>query len=1677
MNLSNQLTDIAIIGMSALFPGAKDLQSYWQNILNKVNAVQDAPDNWAKPYFDPDAKENSRIYTRKGGFLGDLAEFNPMEFGIMPTSVDGGEPDHFLALKLAKEALRDAGYLKRPFNRQNTGIILGRGTYINRGYNTLLQHGQIVDQTLDLLTQLLPNLDSDTYSKIRSELKASLPPFTAEMAPGLVPNVITGRIANRLDIQGPNYIVDAACASSLVAIDVAIKELESGRCDMVIAGGVHASTPPQINMIFCQLGALSHGNIKPFSEGADGTLLGEGLGILVLKRLEDAERDGDRIYALIKGSGISSDGKALGLLAPRLEGEVVALERAYHASGIAPQTLGLIEAHGTGIPLGDQTEIRSLTHLFGERQKPLPHCAIGSVKSMIGHCIPAAGSASLIKTALALYYKILPPTLCEQINPNLEMDQTPFYLNTEARPWIHSNQDTPRRAGINAFGFGGVNAHVVLEEYIPKKAQDNPYKPFVQLYQQFPTELLILSAENKEALIEKIKQLITFIKNNPQISLASLAYTLSTSNQLTAPQRLAIVANNVTDYQTKLERTLEKIAEPNRTKLQTRTGSYYLQDGNLAKKEQTVLLFPGEGSQYPNMLADLAMYFPIVRSWFDFLDGTFGNQRKLPPSTFIFPPPNISLNGEQTRFVAEELFNMDLGSETVFTASMALYELLEQFGVKGSAILGHSTGENAALIASKTVKITSREELGESMRFLNEIYQDLTQKNQIPKGALLTIGAFNPEKLPTLLDKFEGRLHLAMNNCPNQAIVFGNPDDIQAAMTYIKDQGGICALLPFDRAYHTSLFAGVSEAFKAFYNILDIGEPETPLYTCVNCQTFPSDPEMVRNLAAQQWSSQVKFWETIETLYQQGMRTFIEIGPSSNLTGFVDDILRSREYLALSSNNQRKSGLEQLQNLLASLYVNGADLDFTPLYAERNLDLLDFNSNHEQFQDKRKQDTILDLTMPIMRLKPDLVAEIKTKLQPEQKIIEKVVEKIVEVEVPTPVPVVSNTVPVTRVMGEKSETLTQNYRQSPELNPSLPNSHLRSEPENEDISLTRSPDIPFVNNSEQRLTLLYNHFELMQEFLATQGRITTAFRKTGADINIFPESELLPEELGTEQLPQVDRFPLLGEILAHDGAKLECKRHFNLQRDIFLYDHTLGGKLSQRHGELIPLPVIPFTISMEILAEAALYLTGGSNYVIGIYDLRGYRWLALDQGELTLKIEGQIVENNPQFSLVKVRLFQTSNQEGLNRHLVFEGTVKLASSFNLAPAPMSFELNQATPSRWSDEQLYSTGMFHGPRFQGVKHIRGWDQQGIEADLEAIAIDDFFTYQSYQPIFQIDSGLLDAAGQLVGYWVSEQFGTDFNVFPFNVESFEQYEPPLPAGSYILCRGLMKFVSERQTRSSFDFLDQNGRVIARLEGWQDRYFSVPHRYYQCRLHPQTSYLSDSYLQGETGVICRRIEPLPEGFLDDSWSIWKRVLAHLMLNQAERDFWYNLPEKGTRRTDWLLGRIAAKDAIRQWCYQNYQLALAPVDIEILPNSEGKPLVNCPELEQRRILPQVSISHSYGYVIAAVVPPNAKIGIDLQRFELIPRDDSLKIAFTPEELTLLPNQNPESLIIFWAAKEAAFKAYGTSLQGDPKKWCITNYFPSEQKVILAYNNQSFNCQIWNLTTEIVAICQQSYY
>jgi acyl transferase domain-containing protein len=458
--------DIAIVGMACRFPDAADPDAYWENVHAGVCSISEHPAPDAARLLDPESPDFERVYTLRGGYLGDLASFDPLAFGMIPNAVEGSDPSQLLALAVGRDALRDAGLEDADFDRSRADVILGYCVHLHAANTAWLQHGLVLDQTMDLLSRLAPHLDGATRCEIRARLRSTLPPMDSQAITSVSSNILASRIANRLDLMGACYTVDAACASSLVAIDHGATNLALGRCDVALVGGVygHLSTP--MLMLFNELGALSRSpSLRPFGKDADGTLLAEGVGMLVLKRLSDALRDEDAIYATIKGTGVASDGRGAALLAPRIEGETLAIRRAYDEAGVDPATVGLVEAHGTGIPLGDRIEVAALRETFGTRSGEEARCALGSVKSLIGHTISAAGIAGVMKAALALHHRVLPPTLFgDEAHPDLALEETPFYLCRQARPWIHGSGTTPRRAGVSAMGFGGINAHCVLEE-------------------------------------------------------------------------------------------------------------------------------------------------------------------------------------------------------------------------------------------------------------------------------------------------------------------------------------------------------------------------------------------------------------------------------------------------------------------------------------------------------------------------------------------------------------------------------------------------------------------------------------------------------------------------------------------------------------------------------------------------------------------------------------------------------------------------------------------------------------------------------------------------------------------------------------------------------------------------------------------------------------------------------------------------------------------------------------------------------------------------------------------------------------------------------------------------------------------------------------------------------------
>ena len=1623
--------DIAIVGLAGCYAGARDLRAYWQNILDKVDAVAPASEEWAGPYLDVAncSKRNDRIYTTMGGFLRELAEVDPAEFGVMPSMADGGDPDHLLALKHARDALADAGYLHAPFNRERAGIVLGRGTYSNRGQANVLFHGMFMDQAMDIVRKVRPDLSETELGELRADFKKQLPPYSGEMVGPLTPNVITGMIANRLDLMGPNYIVDAACASSLIAVSQAVQELVSGRCDLMLTGGVHAQTPPQLYIQFCQIQALSHGKLRPFQKGANGTLLGEGVGVMVLKRLDDAERDGDRIYAVIKGIGIASDGKAKGLLTPRLEGEVLALKRAYESCGVDPATIGLIEAHGTGTAVGDRTEIQSLSTLFGPRNGNLPSIAIGTVKSMISHCLPAAGSAAMIKTALALHHKILPPTLCDEPDPSLELERTPFYINNEARPWIHGAEH-PRRAGVNAFGFGGINAHVILEEY------RKPLRTQVSvLHAPSASELVLFAADSAMALADSAEAILSRLRGNAPPSLAEVAKAATA--QAKGQYRLALVCTGFDDLVTKLEQSVAKLRRPDATPFKTRSGMYY---GHGTAPGRVCFLFPGEGSQYPNMLGDLCMNFPQVRDWFDFIEEAARKRGSISRAPILNPPPT-AVDEATLKELDRQLYDMDVAAELVFAASMGLQTLFDDLGLRADAMLGHSTGENTAITVSGVRRFSKREEIAEAVSELNRIFRKLDESGQIAQGTLLTIGALRPEARSQLLTRIaDGStpMLLAMDNCPNQLVLYGAAREAHALREQLAAEGAVCAELPFGRPYHTAQFKPVADAYRAYYDKLDFGPGRAQLYSACSTAPFPHETAAIRELATAQWDHPVRFVETIERLYADGVRVFIEVGPSGNLTSFVSDTLRSKDdVVAVASNSRRRSGVAQLHHTLAQVYAAGVTLRPEALYAHRDIADVDLAAV-PRLPTRAKYR--LKLQMPGIH-----VPEGWSKPMPgAQQHAAEAKPKVVYLERPAP---------AAPAAVEKPAAA---------LAPAAP--------------------------ADPRLQALQTHFSLMQDFLDSQSRVLGL--QTGASAGSAASNTASVALVGIDSSASGDAaYPLLGREVERSAERLVLECSYDPDTQLFLRDHAIGPAPSVQQPGLRSLIVMPFTLSMEILAEAGSSLAGSSLKVIGIENVRGSRWLGAEDGPLRLRIVAERTASaNAAESRVMVRLFLHEEGRGPAQGIaVFEGLVVLAAAFPAAPAvrPWSGPGERGTINNPVGE-LYSHGMFHGPRLQGVKHLRRWSETAIEADMNAISTADYFSFTN-QPTMRMDGALLDAVGQLAAYWLTEKYSWDWTCFPFQVGHYTQYADPPAPGSRLICRGDVAHKDGVRIEAHFDVFDEHGRLIMRAANWGSRTFTIARNLHHFRIDPVTRFMFDPWMTqalAPRGMAARLLQPFAEGYLDQGGGLWQRMIANLVLNSDERRIFYReLPASGPRREEWLVGRIAAKEAVREWLAQQHGLRLACADIEIANAASGQPYVSRVwGLPPGISAPMVSISHSHRGALAACAPAGAQLGVDYQRLERIDAEELIASAFTAAEAQQFLRSLPaaaqkQAAVALWCAKEAAAKAVGSGLEGRPQDWSIVAVTPGggpgQLLARVRHGAYEYQAELHSAEAEIIALCR----
>ncbi|MGM1064039.1 SDR family NAD(P)-dependent oxidoreductase [Saccharothrix sp. Mg75] len=913
---------VAVIGMACVFPGAPDLASFWANVLSGADSVTEVPPERWDPelYYDPDGT-GERTPSRWGGFLPRIP-FDPLAYGIPPASLGAVEPVQLLALEVARRALEDAGYPHAATDHRRTSVVFGAES----------------GSDLSNATTLRTVLPSYTGS-LPPALDAQLPRLTEDSFPGMLANVIAGRVANRLDLGGANYTVDAACASSLTAVDVACKELVAGTSDLVVAGGADLHNGINDYLLFSSVHALSpSGRSATFDRSADGIALGEGVACVVLKRLDDALRDGDRVYAVVDGVGSASDGRALGLTAPRPEGQRAALERAYRMAGVSPARVGLVEAHGTGTVVGDRTELRTLTEVFTEAGAEPGSCALGSVKSQIGHTKCAAGLAGLIKAALAVHHGVRPPTAhLREPSSAWEPDRSPFAFHTAARPWVAPPAE--RVAGVSAFGFGGTNFHVVL------RAHDQA--PAAHALDQWPAELFLFRGADPAAAARAAAALLDQVDATPAARLRDFARGAATKADVAALRGdrvwLAVVAHDVAQLRDRL-----RLAVSGGTSTATGSsgsggggvvgsvvsgggvagsvvagsgvlGSGVLGDGvfsaDVAETGSVAFLYPGQGSQRPGMLADLVVAFPELHRYLEL--GARWADALYPPTAFD-PATEAA---QRARITDTAVAQPALG-----VVELAATDLLASVGVRPDAVAGHSYGELVALTAAGVFEPADL--LAASAARAEAI---LDQVRDGDPGAMAAASA-PADEVEAVLRAADLPVVAANRNSPKQTVVSGPTGAVASAVELLRAAGWSAKPLPVACAFHSPLVAGAGEVFRRVLDGMPLRAPELPVWANRTADTYPASADAVRDGLAAQIGAPVRFAEQVEAMHAAGVRVFVEVGPGRVLSGLVAAVLGDRPHRVVNLGED----LPGFLTALARLAVAGVDVRTGPLVRGRD---------------------------------------------------------------------------------------------------------------------------------------------------------------------------------------------------------------------------------------------------------------------------------------------------------------------------------------------------------------------------------------------------------------------------------------------------------------------------------------------------------------------------------------------------------------------------------------------------------------------------------------------------------------------------------------------------------------------------------------------------------------------
>lgn len=837
--------EIAVIGMTGRFPGAKNIDEFWENLKQGKESITFFTDEELKEAGVPPALLQNPNYVKANGILENFDRFDASFFGYIPSEAAIMAPQIRLFHECVWEGLEHAGYNPETYSGR-IGLYAG-ATSSSRW------------ETIAYLSEF------DKKKEKNQAYSFSLELFSNSQLTDK--DNLTTRISYKFNLTGPSFSIHTACSTSLVAVHLAVQGLINGECEIAVAGGISLNITQRTGYLYQEGGILSpDGHNRAFDAKAKGTVSGDGTGVVILKLLEDAETDGDYIHAVIKGSAINNDGnRKVGYTAPSVEGQAKVISTALYVAQVDPESITYVEAHGTGTELGDPVEVSALKLAFGNLTKKR-FCALGSVKSNIGHLITAAGVAGLIKTVLALKNGLIPPSLhFESPNTKIDFENSPFYVNTELREW--RCEGYTRRAGVSAFGIGGTNAHIVLEEYI--KPEDDTIKG--ALFEKtapltptktFDNELILLSARTENALEKATENLFSYFKKNPNTSLPDAAYTMQVGRKHFNLRRTAICSTNA--------ELLDVLAPENRFKTRT-----YAVTTRLGKKQPVAFLFPGQGAQYITMGLDLYRKEPLFRQIMDRCFEVLNSLMHYDLKQVLYP--SLEDHPVSKPYETNIIDRTEIAQPMIFAFEYALASLLISWGMEPDAMLGHSIGEyTAACLAG----VFSLEDALKLVMLRGQLMQ------QMPGGSMLSV-AIPEEQLKLMLTGDMSNLSLAAVNSPSRCVVSGPHDVIAAFEAKIKAEGIECTQLHTSHAFHSGMMDPILELFKEKIGTIALHKPVKPYIANLNGRWITAGEAIDPTYWTDHLRRTVRFSDGVKLLLEKDDFIFIEVGPGNSLTTLV----------------------------------------------------------------------------------------------------------------------------------------------------------------------------------------------------------------------------------------------------------------------------------------------------------------------------------------------------------------------------------------------------------------------------------------------------------------------------------------------------------------------------------------------------------------------------------------------------------------------------------------------------------------------------------------------------------------------------------------------------------------------------------------------------------------------